>query len=139
MNTLRNPFLWLATAVVAILCTASSCRPNHAGVGVNASPLGTNITADVGWDISSNATANVHAEVDPATGNWSGGVVITFKETPNAEVLAALQRAGAQSVLHKDGSPFAVYEIRGFDFKNPKHIAALEAAQSVGARWNNYR
>lgn len=137
MNTLRNPFLYLAMAVVAIIGTASSCRPDSGQIGVNASPSGTNITAAVGWDISSNATAHVTGSIDPTNGNWSAGVVITFKDPPNAGLLATLQQAGAQAVLHKDGRPHAVYVIPNFDFKNAQHIAALEAAQKAGASWTN--
>jgi hypothetical protein len=87
MQTLRNPLLYIATAVVAIICTASSCRPDSGAVGVNASPTGTNIVADVGWNISSNATAHLNGSVNPVTGDWTAGFVIQFKDAtiPAAE------------------------------------------------------
>lgn len=75
-----------------------------------------------------NGNVGVTGTFDAATGEWSAGIVITFKTTPNEDTIRFLSEAGA--VAQRDGTVFLLPK---YDRLNANHAVALEAALKAGA------
>lgn len=75
-----------------------------------------------------NGNVGVTGTFDTVTGEWSAGIVITFKATPNDDTIRFLAQAGA--VAQRDGTVFLLPK---YDRLNADQAVAIEAALKAGA------
>lgn len=115
----------------SLLLAACGTTGNPTGqVGVSVGPNGTNVVGGIGWDISTNVTVNVNGAVNPATGEWSSNLLITFKSLPDAETMQLASKAGAGI---RDTKSAAVQYVLCYDSTNRDHRLFIRAAQARGA------
>lgn len=94
---------------------------------------GTNITGQVGSQITTNLFVGVNGSGNPSTGEWSAGIVITFREAPPIQVVSALRQANATAAVAREEGAVAtwVWVIPSARPDDPLVQQAVAAALSV--------
>lgn len=125
--------LALIAALLVLFCGAG-CEsvPPGTTVGVN-TPDGTNIVGTISVPLGTNTTLVVNGGGNTATGDWSAGVAIVFREEPPEFALLALREAGAQPlrIRSRPKEVVAVWVILNVDPTNAAHQRALALAGMV--------
>jgi hypothetical protein len=100
-------------------------RPTTVGINTDADQ---NISGTITHEINDHATVGVSGTGNPQTGEWTAGVVVTFKETPPPVAQWALEAAGALKT--RSGT---VYLLASADWDNPEVRNALVESIKAGA------
>lgn len=116
-------------------------------IGLATAGCGTTVNTATDGDVVSGWATNDHFTVtggyNTETGDWSAGILVTFKAPPDAAVREALGEAGASPVVvDRSGKIVAVgtrgpvalaYVLPDYDRLNASHTFALELALRAGA------
>jgi hypothetical protein len=119
----RNAAILLC-AVVLIGCAGTPTPVGQIGASVGPDGQLTNVIGGIAWDVSTNVTVTANGQLD-GTGNWSAGILITFKAPISVETAVALRKAGAELVTARASAP--VFVIPNYWRGNTANIEAIEA------------
>ena len=81
-----------AAAILGVLLFVFGCAGTQ--LAVSTPDSGTNIVGTVTFPLSTNVDASVTGGGNTVTGDWSAGIVITFKQTPPDYVVREMKAAG---------------------------------------------
>jgi hypothetical protein len=124
-------FALIATLSLVLLAACQTTAPTgQIGVGVGPDGSVSNVSGGLNWDATTNINVQVGGALDPATGEWSGNLLITFKQLPSQEIMASAAKAGA--VLRETKGPTAQFVLK-YDSGNRDHRLFIRAAQERGA------
>jgi len=118
----------------SILVFSTGCGTTHPTT-VNLGSANGNVTGSVTTEIGTNFSGGLSGSYDPTNGNWTAGLVITFRETPPQAVLQLAETAGAQPVPVGRASARAASQfiITRPDVTSRAQVMFLEAALANGA------
>jgi hypothetical protein len=123
---------WLLVVGCLGLVACNTPRPvGQIGVGVNPDGTVSNVNAGVSWDPSTNVNVTVGGQLNPATGEWFGNLLITFKELPDPEMVMFAVQARAE-LLPSKGTTY-LYKLP-FNSSNRDHRIFVAEAQRRGAK-----
>lgn len=122
----------LCVLCASVVIFAGCHNPPLTTVGLN-TDQDHNITGSVTSQVTSNLNVGVQGSGNPSTGDWSAGVVITFKDAASIDQTTqwALEAANAEPVNTAKGGP--VFMIAKADWSNPEFRNALMQAIKHGA------
>ena len=119
-------FVLLPSAFMLSGCGATLGTVN---TGVNS---GGDIVASTDLTINTNLVVVGSGSYNPATGTWSAGISIVFKDE-----IAAAQAAAELSLHNLAPKPYTrtgtVWTLAKFDKRNPDHLTVIEVALKNGA------
>lgn len=123
MKTIRSYCL------LVLLSLLVGCQSHPTTVAVNTNEDQT-ISGSVTSQVSDHVNVGVQGSGNPTTGEWTAGVVITFKAAPDQTTAWALEAADA--VATRGGAPYQ-YVIPKADWGNPEFRQAMQLALKAGA------
>jgi hypothetical protein len=137
MTSIRNPFTWSTVAILALLSfftTASSCRnpQGHAGAQINPDGSIAAVSGGINWDPSTNVNVSATGSLNPATGEWSGNLLITFRAQPDDQFYTFVSQSGASQYVNAK-APGVTQFLLKYDSSNRDHRVLIAEAQRRGA------
>jgi hypothetical protein len=120
----------LLPASIVLMGCQSAPPTGQIGVGVNPDGSLSNVTGGITWSPGTNVDVSVGGQLNPATGEWSGNLLITFKRLPDAETVQLALQAKAE-LLPAKGSIY-LYKLP-YNSANRDHRIFIQRAMARGA------